>query len=481
MTYRLASGVERIRVGDGPALLSRTPLRLVRLNASLAEVLERGENLRAQSPAEARILDDLTEKGLLVRQPGEAIPEDRLPAVSVIIPVKDRSDELRRCLESLARLRYPKEKLEILVVDDGSRDDTPDVARSLGAQVIPSGGQGRGPAAARNRGAAAARGEILAFIDSDCTASAGWLTELVEPFVDLGRSAGEWNVAVVAVGGRVEGMHASSALDRYEAEMSSLCLGRRGRSGQDGNDTFYLPSCNLLVRRKDFLAAGGFLEELQVGEDVDLTWRLRDRGGRIVYTPRGWIWHEHRNRLGAFLRRRFQYGTSEGLLQMLHPQRRKKMVLPPFLTAAAVLAALSFLARSWLPSALGVALVLFDALRSWIRLRGRGVPVSPAWVLWARARAWASLVYYVSYHLVRYYAAPLILAGVAWPRFGLLAALLAVWAGAVDYRVRRPALLYPTFLALYLAEHLAYGAGVFWGCLSRGTFGSYAVLTSAKG
>ncbi|BDG05574.1 mycofactocin biosynthesis glycosyltransferase MftF [Anaeromyxobacter oryzae] len=470
MRYRLASGVARVEVRGGPALLSRAPLRLVKVSAAFAERFDAGE-LVARTPTEARALDALFERGLLARVPDDALPADRLPTVSVVIPVKDRAEELRRCLESLRRVRYPRARLEIVVVDDGSRDATPAVARALGATVISSGGRGRGPAAARNRGAAVASGALLAFIDSDCTASEGWLAELTGRFEDP---------EVVAVGGRVAGMHASSALDRYEAEMSSLSLGPRDRSGQGGTDTFYLPSCNLLVRRRAFAASGGFREELHVGEDVDLTWRLRDRGGRVLYTPHGRIFHEHRNRLGAFLRRRFQYGTSEGLLQVLHPERRKQMVMPWPLAAATALVAAAWLARAAWPAVAGAALILLDVARLWATLRREGARVPPEWVIGARLRAWGSLAYHVAFHLTRYYAPVLIVAGVAWPRLGALAATLAVLCAAVDRTVRRPALRFPEFLGLYLAEHLAYGAGVFCGCVRLGSFGSYRPVLSVK-
>jgi mycofactocin system glycosyltransferase len=471
MGYRLAEGVERVEARGGPALLGQTPLRLVRLNAALAELIARPGELVARSPGEARALEALFRKGLLVRESGTELPAQPLPSISVVIPVKDRADELRRCLESLARIRYAREQLEIVVVDDGSRDTTPEVARSLGAVVVPSGGEGRGPAAARNRGAAVARGDILAFIDSDCTASEEWLSQLCVAFEDP---------EVVAVGGRVDGMHAASALDRYEAEMSSLSLGPRGRSGQAGNDTFYLPSCNLLVRRKEFAACGGFREELHVGEDVDLTWRLRDRGGKIVYMPRGEICHEHRNRLRAFLRRRFQYGTSEGLLHTLHPARRKKMLMPAALALGVLLGFASILSGRWWLAAAGCTLVALDSARLWLKLRRQQVVIAPVRVLLARSRALGSLAYYLSFHLVRYYAPVLIVLGVVWPRAGLLFAAMALGAGLVDFFVRRPALLFPTFFAFYLAEHLAYGAGVFCGCVRQGSFGSYRPLFSAK-
>jgi mycofactocin system glycosyltransferase len=378
--------------------------------------------------------------------------------------VKDRADALRRCLESVRRLQYPQDRLEVLVVDDGSSDDTPVVARAMGACVMSSGGLGRGPAAARNRGARAARGEILAFLDSDCMASARWLADLVEAFEDRG---------LAAVGGRVDGMHTSAALDRYEAEMSSLCLGARERSAQLGSDTFYLPSCNLLVRRSAFMDVGGFREELHVGEDVDLSWRLRDRGWAIAYLPRGRVLHEHRNRLGPFLRRRYDYGTSEGVLHVLHPERRKRMVLPPALAAAGLLAAFACVAASWLPAAIGAAVVALDAVHFWSRLRRQIHSLPLHRVLRARLRAWASLLYYLGFHLVRYYAPALVLASIAWPRLATVAVVLALWPACVEYRVKRPALLFPSFLALYLAEHLAYGAGVFRGCVRQRKFGCY--------
>ena len=471
MSYRISPGVELVEARSGPALLAWTPLRLVTLNAGLAALVRGGRGIVPGSPAAARALDALQRRGMLEREPGPRTDPARLPRVSVIVPVKDRAEELRRCLESLHRLAYPKNRLEILVVDDGSADHGPRAARSLGARVLSSGGSGLGPAAARNRGASAATGEILAFLDSDCLASERWLADLVEAFADP---------TVAAVGGRVDGLRTASALDRYEAGMSSLSLGGRGRSAGLGSDTFYLPSCNLLVRREAFLEVGGFREELHVGEDVDLSWRLRDRGFTIAYVPRGRVLHEHRNRVAPFLRRRFEYGTSEGILHALHPARRKKMVLPTALVVAGLLATVACLARAWGPAALGAAIVLLDAARLWSRLRRelRSAPFRR--VLQARLRASTSLVYWVSFHLIRYYGPALILASVAWPRCAALAAGIALWPAWVDYRAKRPALLFPSFLAFYAAEHLAYGAGVFRGCLRQRAFGCYRPVVSRE-
>ncbi|MDF1554570.1 MAG: mycofactocin biosynthesis glycosyltransferase MftF [Deferrisomatales bacterium] len=472
MTYCLAAGVTLRDEGDATYLVAPRPLRAVRINRALREVLHRlgrGEPVRPESPGGP--LERLAKKGFLERE-APAGPDSReLPTVSVVIPVMDRAGELRRCLSSLQRVRYPAARLQVVVVDDGSRDDSAAVAEELGATVVSSGGRGQGPAAARNRGAAAAHGELLAFIDSDCTASPGWLIELVDRFRDR---------EVAAVGGCVQGMHVATRLDRYEAVMSSLSLGRRERCGQQGDDTFYLPSCNLLVRRAAFRAAGGFRGGMQVGEDVDLTWRLRDLGWKIVYSPRGWVWHEHRNELGAFLRRRFQYGTSEAALHVLHPQRRKKIALPPLLTAAMVLCVCAVLLPSLWALAGALSCLLLDGRMAVRRLRRCGLPLEAATVWEARLRALGSLVYYVTQHAVRYYGLPLLAVSVLWPQLGLATAVVLLGVVAVERRVRGSALGLVSFTTFFLAEHLAYGAGVFAGCLRQKRFGSYCPILYAR-
>jgi len=467
MNYRLAKGVELVERDRGFFLVAQAPLTILRLNQSLKELLSRGLTgpFAPASEMEEGILEQLAAKGVLERLTDAADEAEELPGVSIVIPVMDRADELRRCLASISRLNYPRERLQVIVVDDGSRDGSALVARQSGALLVASGGRGRGPAAARNAGAAVAQGDILAFIDSDCTATPDWLAELAPLFND-GRTA--------AVGGLVDGMCTESAVDRYEAVMSSLSLGSRSRHGSGGDDTFYLPSCNLLVRRSAFAEAGGFKDAMHVGEDVDLTWRLRDKGWTIAYQPKGRIFHEHRSTIRSFMSRRFDYGTSEGLLQRLHPHRRKRMVVPPLLALLLAFCLAAPLTNGWSLLPAMVAL-LANAAAVKHRLARRNITLGLAPILGGRLRALASLVYYLSFHLVRYYSLVLIamalFAPLVWLPF--LAALAC--AARVDYGVKKPALSFPGFAAVYFLEHLAYGAGVFWGCLKRGTFSTYRV------
>ncbi len=466
MAYSISPGVKVVSTPQGDFLLGEKPLRFLKLNRPLLELVKRGmqEPITPSSQAQSKVLEALVSRWFAVRNVAGACAPATLPFVSIIIPVIDRAEELGRCLDSIATLRYPKEKLEIIVVDDGSRDNSKEVADSFGAVVLDSGGTGTGPAAARNRGARAARGEILAFIDSDCIASPQWLEELAGFFEDP---------EVAAVGGFVDGMHTSSFLDRYELAMSSLTLGNRERSGQQGDDTFYLPSCNLLVRSSVFREASGFNPEMHVGEDVDLTWRFRDSGHRIIYMPKGRVGHEHRNAFFPFIKRRFQYGTSEAMLQILHPVRHKKMIVPPVLAVALLISVASIATVSPAGAAASLVLMAADSFLSRRRLTRLGLTLDWGTVFLARLRALGSLAYYIGFHLIRYYMTPLTLASLLFPRFGVALLFTLLGVGVMDYIVRKPRLFFLPFFFYYTMEQYAYGAGVFWGCLRLRRFATY--------
>lgn len=466
MAYRLAQGISIKSTPQGAFLVSLRPLRTVKLNDSLLKLIQpmTTETVMPQSDAEKAILQKLHRGGFI-----ECVQDDLgvlpgLPSVSIIIPVKDRAEDLSQCLLSLHKLNYPDDRLQIIVVDDGSTDETPEVARQLGALVLSSGTTGGGPALARNRGAAAASGDILAFIDSDCTAAPDWLNDLLPAFADE---------RLAAVGGWVDGMHHESALDRYEAVMSSLNLGRRDMVGDSGADTFYLPSCNLLVRQSAFAAAGGFRTELHVGEDVDLTWRLRDKGWKIRYLPRGVVFHAHRSRLWPFMRRRFDYGTSEGLLQQLHPRRGKKMPLPWALAVILFFAASAIVSLSVLFLIPAILLLLADGLVLRRKLASQGLSLGLGTLIAARVRACGSLAYYLGYHLLRYYLALFLTLSILYPPLSVVLLLVLLGVGMVDHQVRRAQLSLPQFYFYYFLEQLAYGCGVFRGCWKIKSFTSY--------
>ena len=475
MIYWLADGISIEDTEQGSFLISTRPLRMVRLNPALLKLVTRMDDVgvKPESAAEIKVLESLFKSGFVDRRRQGLQELEQHPLVSIVIPVKDRADDLRHCITSLRQLAYPQDRLEVIVVDDGSTDSSPEVAQELGAVLLESGAVGGGPALARNKGAAVANGDILAFIDSDCTAEENWLNELLPAFADE---------KLAAVGGWVDGMYHGSALDRYEAVMSSLNLGRREMSGGAGGDTFYLPSCNLLMRKSAFAAAGGFRPEMHVGEDVDLTWRLRDAGWTIQYLPCGTVFHAHRSRPWPFVKRRFDYGTSEGMLQQLHPVRGKKMLLPPMLTAILSCFALAVLSLSLLPLPVAALLLLIDSGLTKRKLSKQGLSLSIGKIFAARTRAVGSLGYYLGYHLLRYYLLLLLGSVFVYPPAGLLVLFLLAAVGRVDYRVREPKMALASFYLYYFMEQLSYGSGVLWGCFRLKSFASYRLdLKGASG
>jgi len=464
--YQLAENVTIEESESGAFLVSLRPLCMVRLNDPLLKLMKKlvEDEQETYSSAEVKALQSLVKSGFVSCRRPSLKETDEVPQVSVVIPVKDRADDLRHCLHSLKNLAYPPEKLQVVVVDDGSSDNTPEVARELGAVLVHSGAVAGGPALARNRGVAAASGEIVAFIDSDCTAAKNWLLDLLPAFADPD---------VAAVGGWVDGMHDGSPLDRYEAVMSSLNLGKREMIGGAGGDSLYLPSCNLLMRRKAFNAAGGFRTELHVGEDVDLTWRLRDDGWKIQYLPYGTVYHAHRSLLWPFMKRRFDYGTSEGLLNQLHPGRGKKMFLPPVLSSIlALLVACPLLLTLW-PMVAAMFLLVADALQTRQRMHAKGLKMTFGRIVCARIRAVGSLGYYIGYHLLRYYLVVLVLATLFYPPLALFFVGLWFAVGLVDYRVKTPQISLVHFYLFYLLEQVSYGLGVARGCVAVKSFASY--------
>jgi mycofactocin glycosyltransferase len=384
------------------------------------------------------------------------------PSISVIIPCKDRETELDSCLRSLEALEYPRERFEVIVVDDGSEDASAEVAGRHGWRVIRN-ERNRGQSFSRNLAASRASGEILAFVDSDCFVHPDWLSLLVPYFV--------WP-RVAAVGGYVAGHGSAGRVDRYEAAMSSLNMGEHLVIAGDDEGMFYVPTCNLLVRRECYMAVGGIREDLRVGEDVDLCWRIRKAGGLLLYSPTGVVEHRHRARLSAMVRRRAQYGTSEALLHDLHRDKCKRLALSQTaLATLAVLAAGVLVDPRLLPLVLLPPLV--DGLRRRSRVARQGVGIAARWVWFAVLRGHLLFVYVAAFHLVRYYLLVLVAAGFIYRPIWLLAGAALVYSAVVEYHTRRPQLGRVVFALLYTAEHLAYQVGVAVGCLRRRSPRSY--------
>ena len=280
-----------------------------------------------------RLCEQLYWKGLL--DAGPTIAPETWPGVSIIIPTYNRARQLERCLAALLNLEYPAECLEIIVVDDASSDATDAVLERFGRECDAKGialhvvrlSRQQGVASARNSGAEQARMEVLAFIDSDCVATPGWLKELVPIFADP---------ATGAAGGMIRAYERHSTLGKYEDACSSLFMGVRPQRVRLEGPLTYLPTANFLVRRRAWQDVGGFAP-LTFGEDVDFCRRLLLNGSAIRYEPRGIVLHDYRTTLPGFLKIRVSYASAEAALLKRHPTERRVLLLPPEQAAFAVL------------------------------------------------------------------------------------------------------------------------------------------------
>jgi len=206
---------------------------------------------------------------------------------SIIIPAYNEAQNIKKCLESVTRLNYPKENYEIIVVDNNSTDGTEEVIGRF-KQVVYLQEAQKGGAFARNTGIRSAKHGILVFLDADTNVSENWLTKLLEPFRDKD---------IGAVGGKIRPLAKGNAISEY---LSISLFMRYPRYGKRREMKGY-PSCNLAVRKE--LLDQGFDTAIfdTYGEDKDICYRILNKGFKVIFQPEAVIYHRHPvNLIGFF-------------------------------------------------------------------------------------------------------------------------------------------------------------------------------------
>ena len=454
-------------------VISEMPLNVIRVSARAEGILRLCDGTKtieqiadkigiAEEAQVFKICEYFNKKGVL--EIAAADSGSYAPSVTVIIPTRDRKGELAECLKSVFAQDYPKDKLEVIVIDDGSEDGTGEVGHMFSCKLF-SHKNSHGQSYCRNLGAKEARGEILAFIDSDCVAGSSWLKELVPYF--------KWD-RIAAVGGFVDGYFDESPLDRYEKVCSPAQHGRSYHSRLERTaQPFMCPRATCWSEEWPTLKRVESRKPLHVGEDVDFCWRLRSAGYDMFYVPRGAVQHKHRNSLGKMLKRRADYGTSEALLYALHEERKKMFQVPP-LAAISFFSLCAAILASSVPLLIpaGICFVL-DAGMKFRRITGMSIHI-PLWkLLFSTVRSHISFLYFISFHLVRYYILLFFILGFFSPEFRILTLLMLGLVASVDYATRRPKLAFPHFVIYYALDHMFYQSGVFIGCVRAKTFRSY--------
>ena len=310
------------RLGED-LMIGGSPLRAVRLTSAAQRLVADGR-VRVTGPASAALAARLVDGNLA--DPVFAGPGADPTTLTVVIPVRDRPDQLARTLAPLTGVRC-------IVVDDASYapDAVAKTAAEHGADLLRL-PVNRGPAGARNAGLRAVRTPYVAFVDSDVTVDADTLLRLTRHFAD-DRTA--------LVGPLVRSRARAERprwFERYDEEVSSLALGSRACSVRPGAAVGWLPSA-CLVGRTDRLGTG-FADDMRVGEDVDLVWRLVVAGHGVRYDPEEVAHHDTRATVRGWLGRKFLYGTGGADLAARHGRNGAPAVMSGTMAvaAAAVLA-----------------------------------------------------------------------------------------------------------------------------------------------
>lgn len=225
------------------------------------------------------------------------------PFISVVIPTYNRATLLRECLESLGSQQYPRDKYEVLVVDDGSRDGTANVAeRANGVRYVRRPHAGLN--AARNTAIEEAKGDLIAFLDDDVLVPRAWLAALA--------AGAEAHPGAGCLGGRIalqlEGRPPRHCR-RHPLGESELDL------GAEEAEVEFVWGANMTVTRRALELAGRFDERLPLyNEELEWQHRLRAAGGSIVYLPGAWVWHRRLAadlRMSSLLARHFARGVGQ--------------------------------------------------------------------------------------------------------------------------------------------------------------------------
>lgn len=213
-----------------------------------------------------------------------------MTSISIIVPTYNRKEQLKRCLEYLDKQTLPVNEYEIIIVDDGSTDNTPEIINKTNNKknIRYFFQENKGPAAARNLGISKAKGEIIAFTDDDCILDKDWLHAIDKAFKE--------NPDVSCVKGMTKNSQfgiISNSLDKY--------IYGRTTSGATNN---------IAYKKKVLQELTGFDESyIFCYEDVDLKWRFRLKGYKRIFCPDMIIWHPHENDIITLKKKAFLGGV----------------------------------------------------------------------------------------------------------------------------------------------------------------------------
>lgn len=273
--------------------------------------------------------------------------------ISIIIPTYNGAKRIGKCLEALAQQDYQND-YEILVVDDGSKDNTAALIEEKYPQVKLMRQENAGPAAARNNGAQHASGDIILFTDDDCIPVTDWLLQMLKPFE---------NPAVVAVKGAYLTKQPQLIARFVQLEYEDKYRLLEKESYIDFIDTY-----SAAFRQEVFIKYGGYDSSFPVAcaEDVELSYRMSYAGEKMVFQPKAQVYHTHPDTLMNYLKKKYKFAYWRVLAVKKNPQKAVKdshtpqlMKIQLLFIPVLILLLLGGLLEPWLFSIAGALLGLF--------------------------------------------------------------------------------------------------------------------------
>ena len=251
--------------------------------------------------------------------------------ISVVVPAYNAEDTIGPCIHALRNQQF-EQPYEIIVVDDGSTAKTPEIARDAGATVISI--VNSRPAAARNTGIRVAKGDTICFTDADCVSYPDWLREITAPLEDT---------TVVACKGIYSSRQTQLIARFVQLEYEDKYDLMRGAETIDFIDTY-----SAAYRREILVAEGGFDEQYAFQEDQELSFRLAERGHRMVFQPTAVVEHRHPSTLIAYIRKKYLIGYWKSQIVRRFPNRLvRDSHTPQIMKVQMALAILLLAASTW--------------------------------------------------------------------------------------------------------------------------------------
>ncbi len=250
------------------------------------------------------------------------------PYISIVIPAFNAASTIGQTIEACMGQDYPEDKLEVIVVDDGSGDDTKAVVERFGVRYIYQ--KKAGPASARNNGWRNSRGEAICFTDADCMPEPDWVSKLVRHYNmnDIGAAAGSYSV------------HGSPyLLDKF------VHYEIKNRHSRMGEFTHSFGTYNVMVKKAILEATGGFDPGYcdASGEDTDLSYRIVKAGYKIYFERDALVSHKNILKFRRYLAVQFKHGywrmklySSSGAMIAVDEYAYWKDFLEIFFTMAAI-------------------------------------------------------------------------------------------------------------------------------------------------